>query len=137
MSDLLPDPGEVFRLWAVSRSALTALVGQRVSIKLAGEQACIRYSVASGVAAYAESNPLLLCECWGTGNALDDGTASLVARTLALEVESFRGEWGGGWVAGAAVENGPVEATDPTTHRPKMNLYVRLALYPSQDLVVL
>lgn len=135
MPDVLPDAGEVFRLWAVSRSELTDLVGQRVSLRLSGEEPCVRYSVISGMAAYAEASPLLLCECWGHGNELDDGTASEVARTLAAAVEEFRGAWGDGWVAGAAVENGPVDATDRITNRPKVNLYVRLALYPAPDMV--
>lgn len=136
MTDLLlPDAGEAFRLWTISRTAVTDLIGERVSIKLTGEAPCIRYSLVSGLAAFEEHNPLMLVECWGQANALDDGAASELARTLVAEVPSFRGDWGDGYVAGAAVESGPTSSPDPKTDRPRQVLTVRFLLYPSPTIV--
>lgn len=131
---LLPDPGEAFRLWAVSRPAVTNIAGQRVSVALAGSAAAIRYVDLGGPeGAYGEAQALLQVECWGQANAPDDGTASLLARTVAVEVEQFRGVWGDAWVAGAAVDGRPYDSPDQQTARPRKIMTVRINLYPMEE----
>lgn len=126
----LGDPGEALRLFLRSRQAVTALAGTRISIALSSAEPSIRYSVAGGAAAYSEHNPLFLVECWGRGNATDDGTAGKLGREVAEAVEALRGSWGDCYVAGASVEGGPTDSPDPQTNRPRALLTVRLHAYP-------
>lgn len=123
---LLPDVGEQFRLWALSRPAIVAIVGDRISVKLTGVNPSIRYAVASGtVLAPASGDPLLQVECWGTANAEDDGTASQLARTVIADLPTFIGSWAGGNVAGADAGY-PIDSPDPTTNRPRQIVQIRL-----------
>lgn len=126
----LGDPGEALRTFLRSRTAVTAITGTRISIALSSSEPSIRYSLAGGRAAYAEHDPLVLVECWGRGNATDDGTAKRLGLEVAEAVETFRGSWGGCWVAGASVEGGPTDSPDPQTERPRALLTVRLHTYP-------
>lgn len=126
----LGDPGEALRTFLRSRTAVTAVTETRIAISLSSSEPSIRYSLAAGHAAYAEHDPLFLVECWGRGNAPDDGTAHRLALAVAEEVEPMRGSWGGCWVAGAAVEGGPTDSPDPQTSRPRALLTVRLHAYP-------
>lgn len=126
---LLPDPGEAFRLFASAQPELAALVGTRVSTKLGGAAAAIRYAVLSGAAGYDEASPGLQVECWGPGGAGDDGTASRIARTVLAVLPRMRGEYGEGWVAGAVADGHPFDAPDPTTERPRQIVTVRLLTY--------
>lgn len=133
MSDKLPDAGEAFRLYLISRPAVTAIVEQRVSVSLEGSGAAVRYTLAGGSMGWGEGSALIFVDCWGKANTPDDGTASNLARTVCAEIEQMRGVWGDAWVAGAFVEGWPADAPDPQSNRPRQQNTVRLELYPKEN----
>lgn len=133
MPELLPDPLEVLRLYSVRvDSPLRPDAGTRVGVTLSSGEPSIRLTENGGSVGQGEAQPVVLVEFWGRSNAPDDGTASRMARTFAADVEGtrMRGEWAGGWCAGAAVEGGISDSPDPTTRRPRKLLTVRLVTTP-------
>lgn len=135
MSELLPDVGEAFRWWALSRPSITALVGTRISVRLAGSEPAIRYGMSGGSGGYGEGAPVVQVEAWGRGNgAPDDGIASRIARTVAAEIEGAgcRGVWGDAYCAGAGLEVYPFDSADAASERPRQILTVRMFIYPKE-----
>lgn len=133
MSDLLPDPREALRLFLNERKpGLPAGVSDlHVGVSIEGAGNCVRLTQAGGVEGWDDGQPLVLVESWGKGaNAPDDGSAALVARWVALQVESMRGAYAGGYVAGAAPEGGISDSPDQQTKRPRALLTVRLQTAP-------
>lgn len=130
---LLPDPGEIFRAWALTREPITAIVGDRVAEELRGDQPAIRYALVTGSDGMPEEdNPQLQVECWGRGaGAPDDGTASLLVRTVRAQVPTLRRfTHGSGYVANAYVSITPFDSSGPDTNRPRKILQIRLLTYP-------
>lgn len=130
-----PDGGEVFRVWAESRPLLGEVVGDRIATKLQSDRAAIRYTVVSTPPDLQIAASLVQVDCWGPRlpDAEDDGTASHLARLLRSEIEDY-GPYGaveGGWCIGAAVDNGPFEANDPNTGRPRHIVQVRVVTAPN------
>lgn len=123
---LLPDPVEQFIAWAATRTAITTIAGDRISINAPGPQPGIRVELVSGTHDQpGVGAPLLQVGCWGRGNAADDGTASLLARTVVAEIDTFVGEFAGGKVAGADASY-PFSSPDPITNRPRHIVQVRV-----------
>lgn len=134
MPDVLPDPLECLRLFLRERPAVTALTGTRISVALDGSNVSIRLSEAGGASSYADGSPLILVECWGRGGgAVDDGKAGDLARIVAAEVESMRGSYAGGHVAGASMEGGISDSPDPVSKRPRKLLTIRLSTQPLEE----
>lgn len=130
MPEVLPIPVEVLRLALRERSSVTDLAGTRIGVELGGSEPSVRLSHVGGPTGWGEGSPLVLVECWGRANAPDDGSAATLAQRIAAEVETLRGEYAGGWLAGAGVEGGPADSPDPRSSRPRVQLTVRLATYP-------
>lgn len=133
MSELLPDPLEALRLFLRSRPAVTAITGPRISSTLSGDLVQIRLAVIGGEAAQGEGTPRVQVECWGTKAAVDDGTASHLARVVAAEVQYLRGPVaGGGYVVGAAPVGHPFSSPDPVSGRARHVLTVQMHTYAQE-----
>lgn len=125
---IAPDVVDQFVTWAKSRPAITDITGPKgISIKLpAGAGGVIRVALVSGGDEVpGGGGPLLQVECWGKPGADDDGTASLLGRTLKAEIPTFVGDFAGGRVAGASATN-PFASPDPLTSRPRYIVQVRV-----------
>jgi hypothetical protein len=124
---LLPSPAQVFNEWAKTRTALTALVGTRISPVLQTLPS-IRLAVVSGRdVGRGEVRARLQVECW----AADHDTAETIVRTVVAEVPALRGSYAGGWVGAADVATAPYAAPDPVTERPRFIVDLWLWLYPT------
>ena len=125
---VLPDPVEALRLFLRTCSTVTAGVGDRIGTDLNGSQAAIRLALIGGAAGRGEGQPLVQVESWGaTGD--DDGSSLRTALAVMPAVERMRGEFAGGWVAGAHAEGHPFASPDPTSGRARHLLTVRLHTY--------
>lgn len=127
----LPDPRECLRLYLREQTGvIQQKAGTRIGVALSSSEPAVRISSAGGPTGHDWAEPLLLVECWGKANVPDDGTAGDLARAVADSVDRMRGEYAGGWVAGAGVESGPADSPDPRTARPRQQLTVRLQTAP-------
>jgi hypothetical protein len=125
MDALLPDPGELLRVFLLGQPAVTAIVGDRISVALSSGEPSIRYAMVAGNPdGYAVASPLMQVECWGRAGT-DDGTSSLLARTVVAVVPGMYGDFVGGRVAGGAAENW-FPSRDPVTERAREIVHVRL-----------
>lgn len=128
-----PDPGEIFRLWAIAQPEVTAIFGQRVSDTLPSNSAAVRYALVSDSGGHQLWQPLLQVECW-SARGDDDADASFGARTIASLVDD-RPPNGAvadldGYVIGASVDVRPYSAPDRETGRQRHILQVRLLTGP-------
>jgi hypothetical protein len=133
MTEVLPDGGEAFRLFLLSRPEVTELVGSNVGVALTTSGLAVRYASAGGSLGYGEGSALLLVDYWGKANAPDDGGASKLGRRVCAAVQDMRGIWGDAWVAGAVAEGWPADAPDQVTKRPRQQSTIRLELYPKEN----
>lgn len=126
----LPEPTEALRLGLLTLPDVVALASDRVGTNLAGAQSCLQLAGVGGPAGHGQAQPLVQVACWGPGSgAPDDGTAWQLAAAVTADrvgVESIRGEFDGGWVAGVGIESHPYFLPDPDTGRPRYLLTVRM-----------
>lgn len=125
---LIPDAGEAWRAFAATRPAITALVDDRNSLALSGDEPAIRYALVSGrYDGAGVAAPLLQIECWGAGGGVeDDGTAwNIAAAVVSVAPEIVGGVFAGARVAGVRVSH-PFWSPDPVTNRPRYIVELRL-----------
>jgi hypothetical protein len=130
MDALLPDPGELLRVFLLGQPAVTAIVGDRISVALSSGEPSIRYRLVTGSDGMPEEDhPQLQVEAWGRSGEPDDGIASLLLRTVRATLPDFRGQFGDAWVANAYVTVAPYRADDPETGRPRLIVQIRMLTY--------
>lgn len=128
-----PDPGEMFRVWAIAQPEVAAIFSDRVSDTLDTDSAAVRYLVLPGGGSHQLWEPQLQVECW-SARGDDDADASYGARTISALIDD-RPPHGAiadldGYVVGASVEVQPYSAADRDTRRQRHILQIRLLTGP-------
>lgn len=113
--------------WLQAQSAVTTLVGQRISYRLDGTYPAIRITDVGTISRGPEEElRRLQIECY----ADDYDVAERIAATVVSVLPEARGTWAGGWCAGAGVESGPFSNPDVDPQRHRHQLDVAFAIYP-------
>jgi hypothetical protein len=117
MADALtPDAVEAVRVFLGSRPSVTAIAGARIGVGLSSPEPSIRLSLTAGdYPLPGVGAPLVQVECWGR-SGMDDGSASLLARTVVAEVSGM---------PDAAVDGYPFDSPDAATDRARQIVMVR------------
>lgn len=126
--DVFPDVILMARAWLVSRSAVTALVGQRVSTRTTGVFPEVALERIGGVAPVRVrlDRARIQVSCW----AADDITASLVARTVRAELHRMENYvHATGVIGGVEDELGPQHLPDTARTPPTPRYVFTLAIH--------
>lgn len=130
---VLPDMEQELVTFLAAHSALTALIGDRVSTELATDDACLQITALGGTQPWPwEATVEFQLSAWAARATGDKAAANLLARTAASAIYDLVGQAvTGGRVTGVAVRLAPLWLPDEDTNRPRYRTDIALTVHPA------